>query len=142
MLLMIGFYFGSKKEKAHYQKLKRRELQFSKIPAVNFKSLDNIEGEIISSKLVIGSTVVSVDYFKRFLATLKLFTGGRLTSYESLLERARREAILRMKESAPDSDMFLNLRIETSSIGKSTQNNNSVGSIEILAFATAINFKL
>jgi uncharacterized protein YbjQ (UPF0145 family) len=48
---------------------------------------------------VSGSVVVSVDYFKRFLAGLRTLVGGRVTSYETLLDRARREAILRCKET-------------------------------------------
>ena len=44
--------------------------------------------------------MVSVDYFKRFLAGLRMIFGGRVSSYESLLDRARREALLRMRLQA------------------------------------------
>ena len=38
--------------------------------------------------------------FKRFLANLRRLIGGRVKSYESILDRARREALLRMKTEA------------------------------------------
>ena len=80
--------------------------------------------------------VVSVDYFKRFIAGLYLFFGGRVTSYEPLLDRARREAILRMKESCPEAAQIINLRVETSLISKGAK--NKIGSVELLAYGTAI----
>ena len=44
--------------------------------------------------------------------------GGRVSAYETLVDRARREAILRMKEEAKGADIILNMRLETSSISK------------------------
>ncbi len=139
-LLILGYGFGTYYENRHYKSILRRERGMSKKPAVNMKQLPLEGREILSSKLAIGSTVVSVDYFKRFLAGLKMIFGGRLTSYESLLDRARREAILRMKADAKNADIFLNVRIETSSISKG-QGDKSVGSIEAVAYGTAVKFK-
>ena len=84
--------------------------------------------------------VVSNDYFKRLLAILRNFFGGRVKAYESLIDRARREAILRMKEEAKSkgAHMIVNLRLETSTIGRSANKKNSVGSIEALAYGTAV----
>jgi len=62
--------------------------------------------------------------------------GGRVSSYESLLDRGRREAILRMKESAKGASEIVNVRIETSSISKN--DNRGIGSIEVYAYGTAI----
>ena len=99
-------------------------------------------GEVINinkSHLVQGNVVISVDYFKRMLAGLRNFFGGTVQSYETLLDRARREAILRLKESCPQADQIINLRLETSSIYKGGK--NRIGSVEILAYGTAIYFK-
>jgi len=96
-------------------------------------------GEIQPSKpaeLAFGSVVVSIDYFKRIAATLRQFFGGRVTAYETLVDRGRREAILRLKESCPNAKQIINIRIETSSIYKGQ--GNQVGSIEVLAYGTAI----
>ena len=51
-------------------------------------------------ELVQGQAVIATDYLKSFLATLRNIFGGEVKSYESLLQRARREAILRMMAEA------------------------------------------
>ncbi len=83
-----------------------------------------------------GSNPLSVDYFKRVLAALRNIFGGNVQSFETLLDRARREAILRLKESCSDADEIINLRIETSSISKG--GDNKIGCVEVLAYGTAI----
>ena len=64
--------------------------------------------------------------------------GGNVQSYETLVDRARREAVLRMKESCPHADQVINLRLETSSITKGK--GKQVGAVEVLASGTAIYF--
>jgi len=61
-----------------------------------------------------------------------------MKAYESLVDRARREAILKVKQKAEEAgyNCIVNLRIETSSISKNAK--KSVGSVEALAYATAI----
>jgi uncharacterized protein YbjQ (UPF0145 family) len=82
--------------------------------------------------------VISVDYFKKFVAGLRSIVGGRIASYESLIDRARREAILRMKQEAKklNADYVFNIKMETSSISKGRE--DSIGSVEILAYGTAV----
>ena len=88
--------------------------------------------------LVTGSVVISVDYFKRLLALLRSIVGGRITAYETLLDRARREAILRMKEEAAkhNAHIIYNIRLETASISKNAAGN--IGSVEVFSYGTAI----
>jgi len=61
-----------------------------------------------------------------------------MTSYESLIDRGRREAILRMKQEARklNADYVFNIKMETSSISKG--GGNSIGSVEVLAYGTAV----
>lgn len=137
ILLALGLFFGMSNEKRHYKSIRERERKFRSLPAVNFKKNPYDDDQIIDQRLVIGSTVVSIDYFKLVLAGIKSIFGGRLKSYESLVDRARREAILRMKEEGCGFSMILNIRIETSTISRGTRN-KGVGSIEVLAYGTAI----
>ena len=51
-------------------------------------------------RLVCGCVVVSSDYFKQFVSGLRNLVGGRFRGFETLLDRARREAILRMHADA------------------------------------------
>lgn len=138
-LIALGYFAGSRAEKQHYRSINKREEEFLYMPAVTLKNITN-QGEIEQAKLVTGSVVISVDYFKRILAGLRAIVGGRVKSYETLLDRARREAVLRMKEQVRSADMILNLHIETSSISKGRRQ-KSVGTVEVLAYGTAIKLK-
>lgn len=138
-LLALGFFTGSWAEKRHYRSIHKREKDFLDLPAVTFRKVDDPEN-IEQAQLVSGSAVISVDYFKRFLAGLRALVGGRIKTYESLLDRARREAVLRMKEQARSADLIVNMRIETSSISKG-QKQKSVGTIEAFAYGTALRLK-
>lgn len=138
VLLSLGYLFGRRAEKKHYQSILEREKQLMSLPTTSRKKIGHDKGEIDHCQLVNGSMVVSVDYFKRILATLRNFFGGNVQSYETLIDRARREAVLRMKESCPEADTVINLRLETSSITKGRK--NQIGSVEVLAYGTAVYF--
>ena len=137
VLLSLGYGFGQMAEKRHYRSILAREKLLRRIPAIASKHPPT-DIEPPSSQLVSGNVVISIDYFKRFIAALRNFFGGRVTSYESLLDRARREAILRMKEQAArrGANMIFNIKIETSSISKGQR--QTVGAVEVLAYGTAL----
>ncbi len=143
LLVLIGYIAGRSAEKKHYKKIVQREKEFLKLPAVTIKNAEDPSREIESSELVYGSVVISIDYFKRIYAGLINFFGGEVGAYETLLDRGRREAILRMKEMNPHADIISNLGIETTVIGNTSNSNkrqNSVGAIEVIAFGTAIKY--
>ena len=141
VLIGLGYVVGSIAEKRHYRSIISREAQLLHIPTVSVKNM--IEGgiDIIDARMVQGSVVISIDHFKRILASLRNIFGGNVTAYESLVDRARREAILRMKEKSPNADIVLNTRIETSTIGRSANNRKSIGSIEAMAYGTAVSYR-
>ena len=141
VLIGLGYVVGSIAEKKHYRSIISREAQLLHIPTVSVKNM--IEGgvDIIDARMVQGSVVISIDHFKRILASLRNIFGGKVTAYESLVDRARREAILRMKEKSPNADIVLNARIETSTIGRSANNRKSIGSIEAMAYGTAVSYR-
>ena len=137
-LLALGFGWGRYLEKKHYESIARREALLLQIPVVTFRNPP--DGRSVDSvSLAVGSVVVSVDYFKRFLAAFRIIFGGELGSYASLIDRGRREALLRMKESCPKANLFLNTRLETSSISKGSKRQR-IGSVEILAYSTAVTY--
>lgn len=136
-LLILAFFTGSIIERRHYKSILRREDMLGDIVVVVAKTLPPMEPPPATA-LVRGSVVISVDYFKRFLAGLRAIFGGRIHTYESLLDRARREAILRMQQQARElgASMIFNMRFETSSISKGYR--NAVGTVEVLAYGTAV----
>jgi len=137
-MLLVAYITGKWVENRHYKSIKHRENNLLAQPAVTIRTL-GMDKTIQSSELVVGSVVVSVDYFKRFLATLRNLFGGEITAYSSLIDRGRREAILRMKESCPKADIFINMRLETSTISSGRE--KSVGCVEIIAYGTALTYQ-
>jgi len=140
-LVLLGgaFFIGTAVETAHYLQIKRREKEMVGLPVITSDNIDE-EDVITETQMVYGSVVISLDYFKRFLAGLRNIFGGRVASYETLLDRGRREAILRMKEKAWTGgyQMIVNMRFETSSVGQVTSQKQSLGCFEVLAYGTAI----
>ena len=140
VLLLLGYFFGTHREKKHYESIFQREQELGSIMLFSTRMPpENINPS--GGELVQGHVVVSVDYFKQFVAGLRKIVGGRLTSYESLLDRGRREAILRMKQDASEqgANMIFNFKVETSSISKGQSGN--LGSVEVLAYGSAITAK-
>lgn len=136
-LLALGFVFGQYLEKQHYKSIINREASLRHIPAIASKHLPQ-EFSHCATQMVCGNVVISIDFFKKFVSGLRSLVGGRISSYETLIDRARREAILRMKEQAATkgANYVFNVKMETSSISKGRR--DSIGSVEVLAYGTAI----
>jgi uncharacterized protein YbjQ (UPF0145 family) len=139
LLLVIGYFAGTMAEQSHYKSIRVRELRMRRMPTTNLKKPPP-HWRVEKVALVAGSTVISVDYFKRFLAGLRGFFGGRVRSYESLLDRARRESVLRMKEEAAKLgfDAVINVRLESSNIAAPLRNDRGTAGVEGLAVGTAL----
>ena len=137
VFLMLGFGFGQLAEKKHYRSIRQRESQLEDILVFSAKT-PPADWQIQASELVQGNVVVSVDYFKRFLFSLRNIFGGRVEAYESLIDRGRREALLRLKKQAQamDSKVIFNIKFETSSISRGVS--SRMGSVEVFAYGTAI----
>ena len=132
ILILLGYFIGSYIEKRHYKSIDKRETELLYLPVVSGKNFLE-EKDIEKAELVYGSVVVSIDYFKLVLFGLRNFIGGEVLSLETVIDRARREAILRLKEKVKDADMILNLKVETSRISWTAS--------EVLAYGTAIYYK-
>ncbi len=137
-LLLLGYFIGKTNGNNHYKLIKQREKEWIKVPAITSKTYTG-ETPVERSELVVGSVVVSIDYFKRLLMNLRRIFGGEVSAYSPLIDRGRREAMLRMKESCPDADMFLNCRLQTATISNGKK--KSTGCVEVVAYSTAIRFK-
>lgn len=75
-LLLIGYVAGRMAEKRHYRSIQLRERMLrdvlvfpERLPPPRLSAPDSV--------LVSGSVVISVDYFKRFVAALRMLVGGR-----------------------------------------------------------------
>ncbi|MBX2848833.1 MAG: YbjQ family protein [Acidiferrobacterales bacterium] len=138
-LLVLGYGFGTYREKKHYRSIHEREATFQDVLLFDSKYVpDNLGPQTSGGEMVLGHVVISVDYFKRFVAGLRKLFGGKLKSYETLLDRGRREAVLRMKEQAKslNANMIFNMKFETASISKGASGN--IGSVEVYVYGSAI----
>lgn len=139
-LLALGYITGHLVEAKHHRSLTSREA----LPGPSMTTLSHLPANAVvtRSTFCTGSTVVASDYFKTFAATLKGLVGGRLKTLETLLDRGRREALLRMREQAiqQGADMILCVRLETSMIMKKA-GKSGAPAVEIIAYGTAVKLK-
>jgi len=138
-ILIFAYFIGSSIERKHFQSIRERENKLHGFPITTFQTLpDNWKAG--RAELVTGNVVISLDYFKRVIAGLRSLIGGRIKTYEPLLDRARREAYLRMAEQARERgyDAVINVRLETSRLANSRGDGKGTAGIEMLAFGTAI----
>ena len=133
-LLATGYVVGRVIEQRHYASIRLRERRLRDVLAFPMRfAPDSATPQ--QAFLVHGTVVVSADYFKTFVAGLRNLVGGRFRSYETLLERARREAVLRLKEEARarGARLVVCVRFETTSIASGW-----APAIEVLAYGTAL----
>ena len=136
VLLVLGYVFGQLAEKRHFRSIIKREAELRDVLCFTERNVPEMGR--IDSALVCGSVVISIDFFKKFVAGLRNMEGGRARAYESLLEPARREDVLPMKGEgqARGAKSVWNVRIETSSITKDAT--QGVAAVEVIAFGTAV----
>lgn len=141
VLLMVAYFIGAWIERRHFRSIRKRESENLEFPVVSFDTMPD-DWSAASSTLASGSVVISLDYFKRVIAGLRSLVGGRIKTYEPLLDRARREAMLRMIESARLNgyDAIFNVRLETSRLANSRGDGKGIAGVEMLAFGTAVKF--
>lgn len=142
ILIAITYFTGSVIEKNHFNKIKKREKALVRYPVVNFGIKDwDPNRKIKKFQLVTGEAVISGDYFKTFAASLKNTFGGRLTSLESVMDRARREAILRMREKAYGANFIINVKIEATMVNDIYANQGGTPQCAVIAYGTAITYE-
>lgn len=129
VLVAIGWYFGTRAERGHLKSLIIDEQKYQHIQ-VSSERFYEPKG-VNESILVVGSVVIAQDKFKQAVAAILSLFGKNLTVYETLLDRARREAVLRAKRQADDADCraLYGLRFEMTEVE---------GGVEVLAYGVAV----
>ena len=136
-LLLAGWIIGSTVEASHFRRLAQWEQQLSGIMMSDMKRLPP-NWRPTEATLVTGEAVIATDRFKVFAAGIRNLFGGRVRSYETLVERARREAVVRMLRQAQQygANVVWNVRLETSTV-QGNQRGKSAG-VEVMAYGTAM----
>ena len=137
-LILLGLFAGGWSERRHYEKLKRREQQTSDILVTQIKTYPSAAPENAQPRMVIAEVVIATDYLKSFLAKLRNIFGGEVKSFYSLMDRARREAIVRILEQAQQHgyNAVCNVRIQTADVGGNSTM-RKVAMVAIIASGTA-----
>jgi uncharacterized protein YbjQ (UPF0145 family) len=140
--ILLFYVIGKILERSHYKSLVGREAALKHVVVTNLKQVPpGLQAE--SSFLVKGDVVIAPDYFKTWWAGIKTLIGGRLETLITLMERARRESLLRMKEeaAAQGAQFIINVRFETANLRRvSNQGGQQQGAamVEMLCYGTAI----
>lgn len=133
-LFAAGWFFGSRHERQHLAQLSVAEKELGDIVVSSERLYRPIIVSGSEGELVLGSVVIAQDYFKMIIARVLSVFGKNLTTYETLLDRARREAIVRMRAQAKAKgyNQVYGLRLEVTNI-------NQLGSmVEAIAYGTAV----
>jgi uncharacterized protein YbjQ (UPF0145 family) len=122
--LLLGLLFGGHMERKHFQSLRHREQAMSHMLVTQLKSFPNYCPGSSPPCLIVAEFVVASDYLKSFLAGIRNLFGGEVKSYLTLVDRARREAILRVLEQARERgyNAVCNVRLDSADVG-----GNSIG---------------
>jgi len=131
-LFTVSYFIGTYKEKNHFASIVKREKELVALPAITMRRPE--DRAVVKSELVMGNVVIAGDFFKQVVVQLASLFGMRISVAEGMMDRARREAVLRMKNQAAGADAILNVRVEAMKIG----DRKKVTGIEAMAYGTAI----
>jgi len=130
---VIGWLIATWLERRHFKSLGEREISLQDISVNTAKRISSCEPEGVT--LLIGSVVVAHDYFRTLIIFLRRLIGGNIKPYEKLVERGRREALIRLKEEAElrGIDKVINIRFTTNAV-----TGRFLHAIEMVAYGTGV----
>lgn len=139
VLLLVGWLAGRAAERVHFRRLDQGEAEFADVVVTDLRRFTPAADASVGAAMVTAEVVIATDYLKSFLAGLRNIFGGEVRSYESLLRRARREAILRLREQARrmGCDAVCNIRMESADVGGSSNSRKGAAMVAVLAWGTA-----
>ena len=118
-VLFVGWLVGHLSEMKHERSLALREEALKDIETTGMRNPPGFAGAEGPCSLVSGEAVVASDTFKTWVFGLKNIVGGEPKTFTRLFDRARREALLRMKERARElgCNAVCNVRFDSADIG-------------------------
>ena len=140
ILLMLGLIVGGTVQRRHFASIARRKLEFEDILVTQLKTFPQWAPGEKPPCMVAAEVVIATDYLKSYLAKFRNLFGGDVHSYQTMLTRAREEALLRLLEQVRSQgfDALCNVRFQTADVGGDTTGKKAVMA-PILATGTAYN---
>ena len=119
LFLCVGWFIGHLSETRHERSLQEREERLKDVEVTDMRNPPGFSNSSGQCMLVTGEAVIASDAFKTWVFGLKNIIGGESKTFARLFGRARREALLRMKEQAKELgfNAVCNVRIEGADIG-------------------------
>ena len=119
VVLFFGWLVGHLSETKHERSLALREETLKDIETTDMRNPPGFAGAEGPCALVSGEAVVASDTFKSWVFGFKNIVGGESKTFTRLFDRARREALLRMKERARElgCNAVCNVRFDSADIG-------------------------
>jgi uncharacterized protein YbjQ (UPF0145 family) len=130
---VAGWVLATWLERRHFNSMRKREIPLQSIQVNTAKSVPSCEPEGVT--MLIGSVVVAHDYFRTLLIFFRKIIGGNIRPYERLVQRGRREALIRLKEEAElrGIDKVVNVRFTTTAVS-----GRFLHAIEMVAYGTGV----
>jgi len=138
VFMLFGIFIGGFVERRHFKRLLEKEAALADIVVTNLRVFPRACASQ-PCQLVTGDVTIASDYFKTFVAGIRKLIGGELRTYETLMERARRESLVRMLSQARQlgANAVFNVRFGSSTIS-SGRGRNRAAMVEMYAYGTAV----
>ena len=139
LLLAVAFLAGNVMNSRHEKSLLERQQNLSHIRTTDLDHLLDADPTGNPATLFTAEISLGVDHFRGALGSLKNIFGGEIRSYQQTLDRARREAILRLVEQADLAgfNAIANIRLEFADISGSAHMAKRPAMVTIMAYGTA-----
>lgn len=136
--ILLGLLVGGLLEWRHFRRLDAAEAAAKDILVTNLKEVPDPDS-VRQASLVGGQVVIATDYFKTLATFLRNLVGGEMKAAQSMMSRARREAILRMIDEGRrlGAKEIWNVRFAFCNISQMSGNKGAM-SVEVYAYGTAI----
>lgn len=137
LILAVAFFAGNVSASRHEKSLLERQETVAHIHTTDLNRFSQPD-PTIQANLFTAEVTLGIDHFRGFLGRLKNIFGGQIRSYQKTLDRARREALMRVIEQAHFAgyNAVANLRLEFVDISGKANRVKRASMVTIIAYGT------
>lgn len=138
-LLIVTFFSGRFVISRHLARLEAGEREMAGVLVTDLRSFPGGAAPSRAASMVAAEAVISVDYFRSWVAKFANIVGGEVRVLTGAASRARREALLRLRREAiaMGHDAICNLRVETCNIRGAENPRKRAGAVVVVVLASA-----
>ena len=137
LLFIVPIFTGQIIERKHLRDLRKREERLRGRILIHNRRTP-VTQNVRRMQCVSGSVVIGADRFKTWLARWRQVVGGKMGSLEPVLERARKEALMRTAEKAVSMGYseLGNIRYQFSSLKRNNPQQKEL-LVSVMVYGTA-----